>query len=122
MTFYFTYTPIIQAALLPDITFISGKSVEQQQLQSIQRLRELAIKQRDATRKQIIALLLELNFRSPNNGAGMIRKIEDILEDAENGLSMEFRQAINAAKNQFELVVETIATYDMSLVGLFYTS
>ena len=28
---------------------------------------------------------------------------------------MEFRQAINAAKNQFELVVETIATYDMSL-------
>jgi hypothetical protein len=25
----------------------------------------------------------------------MIRKIEDILEDAENGLSMEFRQAIN---------------------------
>ncbi len=93
---------IIQAALLPDITLISGKSVEQQQLQSIQRLRELAIKQRDASRKQIIALLLELNLRSPNNGAGMIRKIEDIVEDAENGLSMEFRQAINAAKNQFE--------------------
>ena len=106
---------IIQAALLPDITFISGKSVEQQQLQSIQRLRELAIKQRDASRKQIIALLLELNFRSPNNGAGMIRKIDDMLEDAENGLSMEFRQAISAAKGQFELVVETIATYDRSL-------
>jgi transposase len=41
---------IIQAALLPDINFISGKSVEQRQLQSIQCLRELAIKQRDATR------------------------------------------------------------------------
>ena len=106
---------IIQAALLPDITFISGKSAEQQQLQSIQRLRELAIKQRDASRKQIISLLLELNFRSPNNGTGMIGKIEDILEDAENGLSLEFRQALNAAKNQFELMVETIATYDRSL-------
>ncbi|MFT4807277.1 MAG: hypothetical protein ACI9LX_000594 [Paraglaciecola sp.] len=47
-------------------------------------MRELAIKQRDASKK-IIALLLELNFRSPNNVAGMIRKIEDILEDAENG-------------------------------------
>jgi transposase len=45
----------------------------------------------------------------------MIRKIDDILEDAENGLSMEFRQAISAAKGQFELVVETIATYDRSL-------
>jgi vacuolar-type H+-ATPase subunit D/Vma8 len=32
----------------------------------------------------------------------MIRKIEDMLKDAENGLSMEFRQAISAAKNQFE--------------------
>jgi transposase len=44
---------IIQAALLPDINFISGKSVEQQQLQSIQRLRELAIKQRDATKSRL---------------------------------------------------------------------
>lgn len=106
---------IIQAALLPDVTFISGKNAEQQQLQSIQRLRELAIRQRDASRKQIVALLLELNFRSPNSGAGMIGKIEDILEDAENGLSLEFRQALSAAKNQFEFMVKTIATYDRSL-------
>jgi hypothetical protein len=49
-------------------------------------LRELAIKQRDASRKKIIALLLELNFRSPNSVAGMIRKIEDIVENGENGL------------------------------------
>ena len=100
---------------MPDITFISGKSVEQQQLQSIKRLRELAIKQRDATRKQIISLLLELNFRSPNSGAGMIGKIEDILEDAENGLSAEFRQALSAAKEQFEWQVKTIAIHDRCL-------
>ena len=106
---------IIQAALLPDINFISGKSVEQQQLQSIQRLRELAIKQRDATKKQIIALLLELNFRSPNNSASMIGKLEDILEDAENGLSVALRQALNAAKEQFECMVKAIATHDKCL-------
>jgi transposase len=106
---------IIQAALLPDINFISGKSVEQQQLQSIQRLRELAIKQRDATRKQIIALLLELNFRSPNSVAGMIRKIDDIVEDGENGLSAALRQALNAAKEQFECMVKAIATHDKCL-------
>jgi len=106
---------VIQAALLPDITFISGKSIEQQQLQSIQRLRELAIRQRDASRKQIIALLLELNFRSPNNGAGMIRKIEDIVEDGENGLPIALRQALNAAKEQFECMVKTIETHDKCL-------
>ena len=45
----------------------------------------------------------------------MIGKIEDILEDAENGLSLEFRQVINVAKSQFECVVKTIANYDRSL-------
>ncbi|MFT5277641.1 MAG: transposase [Granulosicoccus sp.] len=73
------------------------------------------IKKRDATRKQIIALLLELNFRSPNHGAGMIGKIEDIAEDGENGLPIALRQALNAAKEQFECMVKAIATHDKFL-------
>lgn len=32
---------VVQAAQLPDVAFIAGKSTEQQQLQSIMRLREL---------------------------------------------------------------------------------
>jgi transposase len=75
----------------------------------------LAIKQRDATKKQIIALLLELNFCSPNNSASMIGKLEDILEDAENGLSAALRQALNTAKEQFECMVKAIATHDRCL-------
>lgn len=35
---------IVQASFLPEITFIKGKTNEQQQLQSILRLRELAVK------------------------------------------------------------------------------
>jgi transposase len=52
---------IVQAASLPDVTFIGGKSVEQQQLQSIKRLRELALRQQGASQKQLVSLLLELN-------------------------------------------------------------
>jgi transposase len=37
---------IAQASQLADIQFVKGKSVEQQQLQSIMRMRELAIKQK----------------------------------------------------------------------------
>ena len=44
---------IIQATLLPDVTFISGKSIEQQQLQSIMRLRELCVKQKTAAGNQL---------------------------------------------------------------------
>ena len=39
---------IVQAASLPDVTFIGSKTVEQQQLQTIKRLRELAVKHQGA--------------------------------------------------------------------------
>lgn len=103
---------IVQAALLPDVTFIGGKSVEQQQLQSIKRLRELALKQQNASQKQLISLLLEFDIRISNRKGGIISAIEAVLEDAENGLSSEFRAAINAAKEQLSTLIITVHTYD----------
>ncbi len=55
---------IVQASLLPDIRFISGKNNAQQQLQSMLRLRELAVKQRTTLKNQLIGLLGEFNIRS----------------------------------------------------------
>ena len=103
---------IVQASLLPEVRFISGKSVKQQQLQSIKRLRELAIKHRDALKKQIVSLLLELNIRVPNGCARLIDKIDDILEDAENELSVEFRQALQAAQQQLRTAIKSVSIYD----------
>lgn len=103
---------IVQASLLPEVRFISGKSVKQQQLQSIKRLRELAIKHRDALKKQIVALLLELNIRVPNGSARLINKIDDILEDAENELSAEFRQALQVAQQQLSTAIKSVLIYD----------
>lgn len=106
---------IIQAALLPEIQFIKGKSVEQQQLQSILRLRELAIKQKTASSNQIKALLLEFNIRvSPRNG-GIKVVIESLLEDAENGFSFEFRDALDVAWQQYLILLKSIRTYDKCL-------
>jgi len=53
---------VVQAAQLPEIRYIKGKSIEQQQLQSVLRLRELAVKQKTALNNQLNALLLELNI------------------------------------------------------------
>jgi transposase len=103
---------IVQVSLLPEVRFISGKSVKQQQLQSIKRLRELAVKHRDALKKQIVALLLELNIRAPNGIARLINKIDDILEDAENELSAEFRQALQVAQQQLSTAIKAVMIYD----------
>lgn len=85
---------IVQASQLTDIRFINGKTFSQQELQSISKMRELAVKQKVALTNQIKALLLEFNIRvSPRNG-GLAGVVQATLEDAENGFSMTFREAL----------------------------
>jgi transposase len=103
---------IVQAASLPDVTFIGGKTVEQQQLQSIKRIRELAVKQQGASQKQLVSLLLELNIRISNRKGGIICAIEGILEDATNELSAECRAAIFTAKEHLKVLIKAVHRYD----------
>ncbi|MEZ8214637.1 transposase, partial [Vibrio sp. 1F148] len=72
---------IVQASLLPDVNFIQGKTAEQQQLQSIVRLRELSIRQKTASKNQLIALLSELNIQVSNRNGGLRATIDETLED-----------------------------------------
>ena len=88
---------IVQASLLPDISFIKGKTVEQQQLQSILRLRELAVKQKTASSNQLKALLLEFNIRVSARNGGLGGVIESVLENAENEFSATFKEALYTA-------------------------
>jgi|TARA_R110001583_G_scaffold30706_4_gene105807 transposase len=103
---------IVQAASLPDITFIGGKTVEQQQLQSIKRLRELAVKQQGASQKQLVSLLLELNIRISNRKGGIVCAIQGVLEDATNGLSVECRAAIQVAKEQLSVLIQAVHRFN----------
>jgi transposase len=106
---------IVQASQLTDIQFVKGKSVEQQQLQSMMRLRELAIKQKTASSNQIKALLLEFNIRASPKKGGLKGVIESLLEDAENGFSLEFRHALNAAWGLHLGLLDSIRVYDRCL-------
>jgi transposase len=103
---------IVQTSLLPDVTFIGGKTVEQQQLQSIKRLRELAVKHQGASQKQLVSLLLEMNIRISNRKGGIISAIEGVLEDATNGLSVECRAAIFTSKEHLQSLIKAVHRYD----------
>ena len=109
---------IVQASMLPDVQFISGKSLEQQQLQSILRMRELSVKQKTALNNQLSALLLEFNIRVSPRSGGLKGAIFSFLEDAENGLTMIFRQAIEQMWLQYLSKVELIQKFDEYLRGL----
>ena len=106
---------VVQASQLIDVKFITGKTKDQQQLQTIMRLRELAVKQKTATSNQIKALLLEFNIRISTRNGGLIGTIQSVLEDAENGFSFEFRAALKAGLDQYLGNATAINTYDDSL-------
>ncbi|WDE02593.1 IS110 family transposase [Thalassomonas actiniarum] len=109
---------ILQASMLPGIKFVSGKSIEQQQLQSILRMRELSVKQKTALNNQLSALLLEFNIRvTPRNG-GLKGAIFGALEDAENGFTMTFRHALEQMWLQYLSSIEVINKFDDCLRDL----
>jgi transposase len=106
---------IVQAAMLPEVNFIQGKNIEQQQLQTILRLRELAIKQKTALSNQIKGLLLEFNVRISNKDGGIVVGVQSFIEDAENELNAEFRKILHTASAQYESLIESVKVYDLSL-------
>ncbi|MEO2279177.1 IS110 family transposase [Pseudoalteromonas pernae] len=109
---------IVQASLLPGINFIGGKSLKQQQLQSILRMRELAVKQKTAQQNQIKAILLEFNIRYRSSFKGLKAAIEWALEDVSNGFNSAFRSALACAWKLFNSVVELVQEYDTCLHAL----
>jgi len=103
---------VAQAAQLTDVTFINGKTHQQQELQTLTRLRELAVKQKVASQNQLKAILLEFNIRiSPQKG-GLNGVVQDLLEDAENGFSDLFREAIHTAWQTLLANIQLVKQYD----------
>lgn len=109
---------IIQSALLPNVNFIGGKSLSQQQLQSILRMRELAVKQKTAQLNQIKSILLEFNIRYGSRHGGIKAAVQYALEDAENGFNMTFRKALAQAWQLFITTNDLIQEYDEGLRAL----
>lgn len=106
---------IVQASLLPEINFIPGKNIEQQQLQTIIKLRNLANKQKTALSNQLKGLLLEFNIRVSSKTGGIKGTIEELLEDHSNGFSDEFRSAISTALDNYLKQLELLIKYEKCL-------
>jgi len=82
---------ICEAAQRPTMRFVAVKSVEQQDIQAIHRMRSLVVERRTAQVNQIRGLLLEYGIEMPQGRAAVGRCLAEMLEDAANGLSDRFR-------------------------------
>jgi transposase len=106
---------ICEAAQRPSMRFVAVKTVEQQDIQGIHRMRSLAVQQRTAQINQIRGLLLEYGIEVAQGRAALQRRLPEILEDADNGLSARFRAELHGLAEELRHLNERVAHYDEQL-------
>jgi transposase len=85
---------ICTAMAQPGIASVPVKSVEQQDVQALHRVRSVKVAERTAQVNQIRGLLAEYGLVVPKGRLKLQRMIPELLEDAENGLSFNFRHLL----------------------------
>lgn len=106
---------ICEAAQRPNMRYVAIKSVEQQDVQALHRMRQLAVEQRTAQVNQIRGLLLEYGIDIPLGRVNVRRHLPRILEDAENQLTMRFREALAVLYEELIHLDDRIGRYDKQL-------
>jgi transposase len=109
---------IVEAALRPDMKFVPIKTLEQQDMQSLHRARQLAVKNRSAYANQIRGLLAEYGIVMVQGISVLRKKLGLILEDAENELTFAIRHLLAEIYQQFKYVDQKISDYDRQIKQL----
>lgn len=86
---------ICEAVGRPTMRFVSVKTIAQQDLQAIHRIRSELVRQRTAKANQIRGLLAEYGIVVGRQVATLRRSLPELLENAENGLSFDFRALLD---------------------------
>lgn len=87
---------ICEAMSRPGMRFVAVKSVEQQDIQAVHRVRSGLIEQRTAKANQIRGLVAEYGLIAPKQLSHLRVALPLWLDDAQNGLTNRFRRLLNA--------------------------
>lgn len=109
---------IAEAVTRPEMRFVAVKTTAQQDIQALHRLRQRCIADRTALGNQVRGLLAEYGLVFPKGRAALCRRLPEILEDAENGLSDLFRRLLRQSYQQWQGLDEQIAAYTREVTEL----
>lgn len=108
---------ICEAGGRPHMRFVPVKSVEQQSMLGVHRLREGVKADRTACINRIRGLLLEFGVAVPNGVRALSATLDDILEDASNELNGLARMTLQRAQAQWRELDAHIAWCDERLAA-----
>lgn len=102
---------IAEAVTRPQMRVVSVKTTGQQDIQALHRLRERRLADRTALCNQLRGLLAEYGLIFPKGVNVLRRRVPELLENAENGLSALFRRLLAQGYQQLQELDEHIDVY-----------
>jgi len=106
---------ICEAVQRPSMRFVPAKGVEQQDIQSMHRIRSQAVARRTALSNQIRGLLMEYGVVIPKGISYVRKEIPLVLEDAGNELSFLFRELLHDLYKEMIHLDERVKTLENKL-------
>jgi len=103
---------IAEALSRPEMRFVDVKSVGQQDMQAIYRIREELIKRRTALANQIRGLVAEYGLVAPQSNAQLRQALVCWQDDSENGLSLLFKQLLLEQRQNLRSLDERVSDLD----------
>mgnify|MGYP003394199992 FL=1 len=112
---------ICEAVGRPTMRFVPIKTTAQQDLQAIHRIRSELLRQRTAKANQIRGLLTEYGLVVGKQVATLRRALPELLEDAENGLSFDFRALLEDLRQDLIRLDKRVAEMDKKVHALAHS-
>ena len=109
---------ICEAMSRPNMRFVTVKRVEQQDIQATHRIRAELITQRTAKANQIRGLVAEYGLVAPKQMSSLRAAIPCWLEDAENGLTGDFRRLLQGVWNDLLILDDRVGEMDKAIKQL----
>lgn len=106
---------LCEAVVHPRMRFVPLKTPEQLDLQALHRIREGLVKDRTVLVNRIRGLLGERGLVVPKGIGAFRRRLPEVLEDGDNGLSDRFRELAAQTYRQIRDLDEHIVRYETSL-------
>ncbi|WP_181870795.1 IS110 family transposase [Vreelandella rituensis] len=106
---------IVEAGLRPDMRFVPTKAIEQQDIQSLQRIRDRCIKQRTRLSRQMHGLLQEYGIICGRRQKSLTQAVWRAVEDAENELTMLMRQLLTEQMEELEQLNNRLLNLDQQV-------
>jgi len=109
---------ICEAVARPNMRFVAIKTIEQQDIQAVHRIRSGLVQQRTAKVNQIRGLLAEYGIVIERRVETLRKALPLLLEDAENGLSFDFRALLQSLQQDLITLDDRTSEMDKKILQL----